>query len=107
MSDETLPAAVGARLEPGVRPRIVAENDDWKLGCFMEWRAKSHLEVCPTCHGSKEVGGGFKSLDGPRECPECFGIGHITKGPKTPAPEIPAEMREHMRRAWFDFLHGA
>ena len=98
MSNEDIPPAVG--------DRVVSENDDWKLGCFMEWRAKRHPEECPTCLGWKEVGGGFKSLDGPRECPECFGIGHITKGPKTPAPEIPAKLREHMRRAWWDFLHA-
>lgn len=81
------------------------DTEDWNLGCFMEWRPKSHPETCPRCFGRKEVGGGFKDIDGPRECPECFGMGIITKGPRTPKPKIPAELREHMRRAWWDFFN--
>ena len=84
----------------------ITETDDWKLGCFMEWRPKWHAIACPYCGGKGEVGGGFKDLDGPRPCPECFGMKVKSVPPTTEAPELPAELREHMRRAWFDFLHN-
>jgi len=84
----------------------ITETDDWKLGCFMDWRPKSHEEECPYCHGKGEVGGGFKDLDGPRQCPECFGRRSITKGPMTPQPELPKALVEHMRRAWWDYLNA-
>lgn len=84
----------------------VIENEDWKLGCFMDWRQKSHAVECDFCHGSGEVGGGFHDLDGARQCSECFGSKIKYKGPTTPKPEIPPELREHMRRAWWDFLNN-
>ena len=86
--------------------KVVVETNDWKLGCFMEWRPKSHSETCPRCNGSGEIGGGFKDIDGPRECPQCFGSKFITKSPTTEMPELPAELKEHMRRAWWDFVNG-
>jgi hypothetical protein len=86
--------------------RVVVETNDWKLDAFIDWMPKSHSEECPYCHGAGEVGGGFKSLDGARECPTCFGRGSVTKGPTTPKPEIPPALREHMRRAWFDFMYA-
>lgn len=82
------------------------ETDDWKLGCFMDWRPKRHEEECPACHGAGEVGGGFKSLDGPRQCENCYGRGTVTKGPSTPKPELPKALTEHMRRAWWDFVNS-
>lgn len=83
----------------------IVETDDWKLGCFMEWRPKNHAETCPTCLGHGEVGGGFHDLEGPRPCPKCFGMTTVIKGPTTPRPELPVELVEHMRRAWWDFTH--
>lgn len=82
------------------------ETSDWKLGCFLEWRPKNHSETCPDCKGERTVGGGFKDLDGPRECPTCFGMGVLSKGPTTTMPELPKALVEHMRRAWWDF-HNA
>lgn len=79
------------------------ETEDWKLGCYLEWRPKMHSETCPSCNGHGEVGGGFKSLDGPRQCNQCFGVGSISKHPTTKMPEIPPDLREHLRRAWYDF----
>ena len=81
----------------------VAETADWKLGCYMEWRPKHHQEDCPACHGSGEVGGGFKDIEGARPCTNCHGTGKVTKPPSTPMPELPKLLVEHMRRAWFDF----
>ncbi len=82
------------------------ETADWKLGCFLEWRPKAHSEECSYCSGKGEIGGGFKSIDGPEPCPECFGSGQKTVWPKeSEKPEIPAELREHLRRAWFDFVN--
>ena len=81
----------------------VAETADWKLGCYMEWRPKHHQEYCPACHGSGEVGGGFKDIEGARPCTNCHGTGKVTKPPSTPMPELPKLLVEHMRRAWFDF----
>ena len=107
MNKESTPANVGSMEGLGVTRRTVAETDDWKLGCFMEWRPKRHPKECPTCNGTKEIGGGFKCIDGPRQCPECFGSGFISTGPTTPVPELPAALREHMRRAWLDFLNEA
>ena len=83
----------------------LTENDDWKLGCFMEWRPKNHTIDCPDCHGRGEVGGGFKDLDGPQTCPSCFGTKIKAVGPTTEKPELPPELVEHMRRAWWDFTH--
>lgn len=86
--------------------KAVVETTDWKLGCFMDWRAKNHSETCPECHGKKEIGGGFKDIDGPRECPTCFGIGTVIKGPTTPRPELPEPLVEHMRRAFWDYVNA-
>lgn len=88
------------------KKEISVETTDWKLGCFLDWRAKSHSETCPTCKGNRTVGGGFKDLDGPQECPTCFGIGSVTKGPTTLKPELPKALVEHMRRAWWDFFNS-
>lgn len=82
------------------------ETDDWKLGCFMEWRAKPKVVECSYCNGSGEIGGGFKDIDGPRTCPECFGSKVKRVHPTSKQPEIPEDLREHMRRAWFDFVHA-
>ncbi len=82
------------------------DTDEWELGCFLEWRPKHKMVDCSCCGGSGEVGGGFKSLDGARQCPECHGSRYETVYPKSRSPEIPAGIREHMRRAWYDFNKG-
>ena len=84
---------------------VVTETDEWKLGCFFEWRPKPKAIACPYCRGKGEVGGGFKDLDGPRPCPECWGTTIKSVAPTSPTPEIPPELRKHMRRAWWDFFH--
>ena len=86
-------------------PKVVIETDDWKLGCFMDWRPKRRAIGCEYCLGTGEVGGGFKSLDGPQQCPKCFGTKSVLISPTGAAPPIPPELREHMRRAWWDFTH--
>lgn len=86
-------------------PEISVETPDWKLGCFMDWRPKNHDETCPTCNGRGEVGGGFKSLDDAQPCTQCFGTRTVTRGPRTPKPDLPPALVEHMRRAWWDFFN--
>lgn len=87
-------------------PSRIKETQDWKLGCFIDWRPKDHAETCPTCLGHGEVGGGFKSLDGPVPCPRCFGTRIVSKSPTTQMPEIPPALIEHMRRAWWDYFNS-
>ena len=82
------------------------DTEDWKLGCFLEWQPKNHTEVCDNCNGRKMVGGGFKSIDDAIQCYKCFGSGILTVSPKTLKPEIPADLREHLRRAWFDYFNA-
>lgn len=89
------------------RPSVNIETDDWALSCYLDWRPKNHEEECPDCHGRGECGGGFKDLDGPVQCPTCFGRRTVTKGPRTPKPELPKVLVEHMRRAWWDFFYKA
>lgn len=55
--------------------QAVTETDEWKLGCFFDWRPKPKAIACPGCAGKGEVGGGFKDLDGPRPCTDCWGSG--------------------------------
>ena len=69
----------------------------------MEWREKHKRIECPHCRGTGEVGGGFKDLDGARPCPECHGTRVKLVAPKTTPPDIPTELRDHMRRAWSSF----
>ena len=85
--------------------RSKMETEDWKLGCFLDWKPKHKSVTCPTCGGSGYTGGHFKDLDGPQECSRCFGAKVISVAPTSQRPEIPADIREHMRRAWFDFYN--
>lgn len=87
------------------RPSINLESEDWRLSCFLDWAPKQHIETCPTCKGTGKVGGGLGDLDGPIQCEKCFGTRNITCGPKTPKPQIPAAIKEHMRRAWYDYFN--
>lgn len=78
---------------------------DWELHAFLDWKAIRRAETCTGCGGRGTVGGGFKDLDGPRQCNDCFGSGTVSKGPTTPRPELPPALVEHMRRAWWDFMN--
>ena len=80
-------------------------TNDWELHCFLDWKAKQHQEKCDHCDGKGMVGGGFGDLDDARQCSHCSGTGHVSKGPTTAKPAVPAELLEHMRRAWWDFHH--
>ena len=100
MSDELSRGPV----ERIVRP--VAETDEWKLQCFLDWRPKYKDAPCPVCRGRGTVGGGFKDIDGPMDCPKCLGRGVTTVAPTSRPPAVPPELSEHMRRAWWDFFNG-
>jgi hypothetical protein len=83
------------------------QTDDWKLDCFVEWVPKSHTENCPECsatgsHRSPRLGW---VGDEDRTCNKCYGTGTITVGPRTPKPELPKHLLEHLRRAWFDYFN--
>lgn len=77
------------------------DTEDWKLSAYMEWKPARSRVKCG-CDGGM-VGGHFKDMEGPRTCPECYGSGTKSFTPKTPKPEIPEALIEHMRRAWMDF----
>lgn len=81
------------------------ETDEWKLAAFVEWRPKPVQITCNCCKGSGKVGGGFKDMDGKRDCPECWGRGWKEGHPTSQKPEVPPELVEHMRRAWWDFFN--
>jgi hypothetical protein len=85
--------------------KTIDETPDWKLSCYMDWKPKTHREVCPKCRGLGKTGGGFKDFTGEEVCEKCFGSGAILVGPSTPKPELPIHLREHMRRAWFDYFN--
>lgn len=83
------------------------DTEDWALAAFVDWKPKKegHSTPCEYCGGSGEVGGGFKSLDGPEPCPKCFGSGgHWHPGVTTEKPPVPDELVEHMRAAWQAFF---
>lgn len=83
----------------------VQETDEWKLHAYIEWRPKPISVVCSSCNGKGTIGGGFKDLDGPRECPDCWGSGMKTVSAKSNQPEVPSDLVEHMRRAWYDYFN--
>ena len=84
-------------------PKTTYDTEDWHLGLFMDWTPKSRTVKCTTCDGSGKIGGGFKWIGEQEVCPDCNGTGYVVKGPDTPKPELPLDLREHMRRAWWDF----
>jgi hypothetical protein len=47
------------------------DTDDWKLSAHVGWRPKRtpRRAPCDYCGGEGKIGGGFKSFDGPEDCP--------------------------------------
>lgn len=84
------------------------DTEEWKLHAYLDWRRKKPLitHACDYCNGSGKVGGGFKSLDGPSTCPECYGSGTGRVEEGEPKPEIPQALIEHMRNAWLEYFKG-
>lgn len=81
------------------------DTQDWMLTAQIEWKwvGKDQFTTCDYCGGSGEVGGGFKSLDGPEPCPRCFGSGGKMQ-PRPQHPELPPALVKHMRKAWKDYF---
>jgi DnaJ-class molecular chaperone len=83
------------------------DTKDWKLAATLDYKCKTEptYHNCDYCGGSGTVGGGFKSLDGPEDCPRCFGTGgssdysHIE-----PKPAIPRGLIDHMRKSYQEYL---
>lgn len=84
----------------------IVETEEWKLRAFFEWVQKPLFGVCPQCNGRGEIGGGFHDIEGARMCDRCLGNKCVSVKPTTPRPEIPAALAEHMRRAWWDWVHA-
>ncbi len=84
------------------------DTADWGLSAYIDWRPlrKPEYVTCPCCHGTGEVGGGFKSLDGPRPCPECFGskMQQLPFVPLAEKPVVPRLLVEHMHKAWIAYF---
>lgn len=79
------------------------DTEHWELHAYIDWRPKKKDEytTCTHCGGSGKVGGHFKSLDDPSDCPECFGAGtHWVMPDRGPKPTIPPELTAHLRAAW-------
>jgi hypothetical protein len=83
----------------------IIETEGWKLGCFIDWQPKSKVVTCPNCLGARTIGGGLGWLGDPEDCPKCFVTGSITQRTTEPKPDLPVELVEHMRRAWWDFVN--
>lgn len=84
------------------------DTEDWRLAAYIDWRPNKEPQniQCTYCGGSGQIGGGFKSIDGSRDCPECFGRGHKTISEiSTDKPEVPKELIEHMRKAFFEYFN--
>jgi DnaJ-class molecular chaperone len=79
------------------------DNDDWCLSAYMDWKPSKSYVVCECCNGKGKVGGGFKDMEGPRDCDRCSGTGRHGFYPKSVKPEIPKELMEHMRKAWITY----
>jgi hypothetical protein len=83
----------------------VYQTDDWKLGAYLQWRPLAKVLDCPRCQGRREVGGGFKDLDGIRQCPECFGAGIKTVLPdESTKPPVPADLAHALHAVWKDYF---
>jgi hypothetical protein len=84
------------------------DTEEWQLSAFIDWKRKKPLVThpCEYCNGRGKVGGGFKSLDGPQDCPECFGTRVGRTEPGEPRPEIPEALIDHMRKAWQQYFKG-
>lgn len=79
------------------------DTEEWGLSAFMDWKPTKKTVECESCDGKGVVGGGFKDMEGPRECSNCGGRGWHSFYPKTKQPEIPNELIEHMRAAWIAY----
>jgi hypothetical protein len=86
------------------------DTDDWKLSAHIMWKPKRtpNRAPCAYCSGNGQIGGGFKSIDGPEDCPQCFGTGKGEEtNPLAPMPPLPPGLVEHMRQAWQEFFAPA
>lgn len=83
--------------------KFTHNTEDWELKAYLDWRPKYHTVECDYCGGRGTVGGGFKDIDGERQCPTCYGRGSVDCAPATEKPQIPEALIEHMRRAWWDY----
>lgn len=83
------------------------DTKDWKLTAELDYKlvSKPTNITCTGCGGSGEVGGGFKSLDGPTTCTTCWGSGGwLDYSNIEPKPEVPQGLVEHMRNAYQEYL---
>lgn len=79
------------------------DTPEWRLKAFLQWVPINKTITCDHCNGTGQVGGGFKDIDGPRECPSCLGHKFITKQPETPEPEIPEKLKSALYKAWVKY----
>ena len=83
------------------------DTEDWKLGAWIDFKPTKQPTrcECTRCHGGGILGGGFKSMDDPYDCPDCLGRGTVTVYPYlAPKPEVPKELIEHLRKAFYDYF---
>jgi hypothetical protein len=88
------------------------ETKDWWLDVEVGWKPKQYdtRVDCVRCGGSGAIGGGFKDMDGRRDCPDCCGRGwNYTCIDREERPEqLPEGLVEHLRKAFEQYqLLGA
>lgn len=84
--------------------RIVLNKDNraFRIKLLFDFEAVDPNMPCTYCNGYGTVGGGFKSLDDPTECPRCRGGGIEPKHP----PQFPPDLIAHMRKAFSEWLES-
>lgn len=83
------------------------EDDQWELTGQIHWKLKDGIPrtiSCEYCHGTGKVGGGFGDMDGPRDCPRCFGHGNKINPEINPKPKVPDDLHDHLHKAWIEYF---
>lgn len=83
----------------------------WNIVYSLKDQYKPVYITCPYCNGNGTVGGGFKSIDGPETCPQCYGTMSVIDREKSPVlaepPPVPSDLHEYMRQkmqiAWDEY----
>lgn len=83
--------------------KFTHDTEDWELHACLDWKEKYHKEDCSRCGGTGQKGRMFCDYSDDRQCEDCCGRGWNSVRPKTPRPELPQPLLEHLRRAWWDY----
>lgn len=85
------------------------QTDNWELRINAWWSLKQGVTntlKCPVCAGRGTVGGGFKDMNDPEECTQCWGSGKIIDPDFEPKPEMDEEFIKHMHKAYLEWANS-